>query len=50
MLPIQIFNWISQSREEFHDLAAAAIVVLLADPAADELRRHLPPQPYQKRW
>ena len=29
MLPIQIFNWISQSREEFHVLAAAAIVVLL---------------------
>jgi phosphate transport system permease protein len=29
VLPIQIFNWISQSREEFRVLAAAAIVVLL---------------------
>ncbi|MFJ8113193.1 phosphate ABC transporter permease PstA [Streptomyces sp. NPDC096132] len=28
--PIQIFNWISQSRAEFVSLAAAAIVVLLA--------------------
>jgi phosphate transport system permease protein len=29
VLPIQIFNWISQSRSEFHVLAYAAIVVLL---------------------
>jgi phosphate transport system permease protein len=29
VLPIQIFNWISQSRDEFRTLAAAAIVVLL---------------------
>jgi phosphate transport system permease protein len=29
-LPIQIFNWISRSQEEFKVLAAAAIVVLLA--------------------
>ncbi|MFE9642819.1 phosphate ABC transporter permease PstA [Streptomyces sp. NPDC006365] len=29
VLPIQIFNWISQSRAEFTALAAAAIVVLL---------------------
>ncbi|MDQ3934722.1 MAG: phosphate ABC transporter permease PstA [Actinomycetota bacterium] len=28
-LPVQIFNWISRSQEEFHVLAAAAIVVLL---------------------
>jgi phosphate transport system permease protein len=28
-LPIQIFNWISQPREEFHQLAAAGIVLLL---------------------
>jgi phosphate transport system permease protein len=28
-LPIQIFNWISRPQEEFHVLAAAAIVVLL---------------------
>jgi phosphate transport system permease protein len=29
-LPIQIFNWVSRPQEEFHVLAAAAIVVLLA--------------------
>lgn len=28
-LPIQIFNWTSRPQKEFHDLAAAAIVVLL---------------------
>jgi phosphate transport system permease protein len=28
-LPIQIFNWISQPQEEFHQLAAAGIVLLL---------------------
>jgi phosphate transport system permease protein len=30
VLPIQIFNWISRSQEEFHVLAAAAIVLMLA--------------------
>jgi len=29
-LPIQIYNWISRPQEEFHQLAAAAIIVLLA--------------------
>jgi phosphate transport system permease protein len=29
VLPIQIFNWVSLPQEEFHDLAAAGIVVLL---------------------
>lgn len=29
VLPIQIFNWISQSRAEFVSLAAAAIVILM---------------------
>ena len=28
-LPIQIFNWVSRPQEEFHELAAAAIIVLL---------------------
>jgi phosphate transport system permease protein len=28
-LPIQIFNWVSRPQEDFHALAAAAIVVLL---------------------
>jgi phosphate transport system permease protein len=30
VLPIQIFNWTSKPQAEFHDLAAAAIIVLLA--------------------
>ncbi len=30
VLPIQIYNWASDYRREFHDLAAGAIVVLLA--------------------
>ncbi|MET9953647.1 phosphate ABC transporter permease PstA [Streptomyces sp. NPDC006339] len=29
VLPVQIYNWISQSRTEFHHLAAAAIILLL---------------------
>ncbi|SEG91746.1 phosphate transport system permease protein [Nonomuraea solani] len=29
VLPIQIYGWISQSRESFHDLSSAAIVLLL---------------------
>ncbi|MDT8398310.1 MAG: phosphate ABC transporter permease PstA [Pseudomonadales bacterium] len=28
-LPIQIYNWVSRPQEEFHQLAAAAIIVLL---------------------
>ncbi len=28
-LPIQIFNWVSRPQQEFHGLAAAAIIVLL---------------------
>jgi phosphate transport system permease protein len=28
-LPIQIFNWVSRPQQEFHELAAAGIVVLL---------------------
>lgn len=29
VLPIQIFNWVSRPKEEFHQLAAAGIIVLL---------------------
>jgi phosphate transport system permease protein len=29
VLPIQVYGWISQSREAFHDLSSAAIVLLL---------------------
>lgn len=50
VLPIQIFGWISQSREEFHHLAAAGIVILLAillimNAAAIWLRNR-----FSKRW
>jgi len=30
VLPIQIFNWASRPQDEFHQIAAAAIIVLLA--------------------
>lgn len=30
VLPIQIFNWISKPQEDFHDVAAAGIILLLA--------------------
>lgn len=30
VLPLQIYNWISRPQDEFHQLAAAAIIVLLA--------------------
>ena len=29
VLPIQIFNWVSKPQQEFHDLAACAIIILL---------------------
>jgi len=50
VLPIQIYDWIRQSRAEFQVLASAAIVVLLAilllmNSAAIYIRNR-----YQKRW
>ncbi|MBA2950703.1 phosphate ABC transporter permease PstA [Streptomyces himalayensis] len=50
VLPIQIFNWISQSRAEFTALASAAIVILLVillamNSLAIWLRNH-----YSRRW
>lgn len=30
VLPIQIYNWVSRPQREFHDIAAAGIIVLLA--------------------
>jgi phosphate transport system permease protein len=49
-LPIQIFNWVSRPQEEFHLLAAAAIIVLLGllltmNAFAIWLRNR-----YQRRW
>jgi phosphate transport system permease protein len=29
VLPIQIFNWVSRPQQDFQDLAAAGIIVLL---------------------
>jgi phosphate transport system permease protein len=50
VLPIQIFNWISLPQKEFHDIAAAGIVVLLGvllamNSAAIFLRNRL-----QRKW
>jgi phosphate transport system permease protein len=50
VLPIQIFNWIQRPQEEFHLLAAAGIIVLLAilltmNAFAIWLRNR-----YQRRW
>jgi phosphate transport system permease protein len=50
VLPIQIFNWISRPQEEFHVLAAGAIVVLLGillamNAGAIYLRNR-----YQRKW
>jgi len=30
VLPIQIYSWVSQPKQEFHELAASGIIVLLA--------------------
>jgi phosphate transport system permease protein len=50
VLPIQIFNWVREPNAEFHTLASAAIVILLAillamNSLAIWLRNR-----YQKRW
>jgi phosphate transport system permease protein len=50
VLPLQIFNWISQPQEEFKDLAAAGMIVLLGillllNAVAIWLRNR-----YEKKW
>lgn len=50
VMPIQIYNWTSQSREEFHTLAAALcvlllVVLLIMNGVAIFLRNR-----YQRRW
>jgi phosphate transport system permease protein len=50
VLPIQIYDWIRQSREEFQVLAAAAIVVLLAILLAMNSLAIYIRNRYQKRW
>lgn len=50
VLPIQIYNWISQSRDEFQPLASAAIVVLLAMLLVMNSLAILLRNKFQKRW
>ncbi|MEU7579770.1 phosphate ABC transporter permease PstA [Streptomyces sp. NPDC041068] len=50
VLPIQIFNWTSQSREEFAALAAAAIVALLVLLLAMNSLAIFIRNKYGKRW
>ncbi|KWW98603.1 Phosphate ABC transporter [Carbonactinospora thermoautotrophica] len=50
VLPIQIYNWISQSRAEFTTLASAAIVVLLVILLAMNSVAILLRNRFQKRW
>ncbi|MGH8868583.1 MAG: phosphate ABC transporter permease PstA, partial [Actinomycetes bacterium] len=50
VLPIQIFGWISQSREEFQVLAAAAIVVMLVILLAMNSLAIFVRNRYQRRW
>jgi phosphate transport system permease protein len=50
VLPIQIYNWIAQSRGEFTVLAAAGIVVLLAILLAMNSVAIFIRNRYQKRW
>ena len=48
VLPLQIFNWISQPQEEFKDLAAAGMIVLLAILLVLERGRDLASQQVRK--
>ena len=50
VLPIQIYNWIIQSRDEFQPLASAAIVVLLIMLLVMNSLAILLRNKFQKRW
>ena len=50
VLPIQIFNWISRPQEEFHQLAAAGIIVLLVVLLSFNLAAILLRNRYMKRF
>lgn len=50
VMPIQIYNWISQSRDEFHVLAAALCVLLLIILLAMNAIAIFLRNKYQKRW
>jgi phosphate transport system permease protein len=49
-LPIQIFNWAQQPQAEFHHVASAAIIVMLALLLAMNAVAILIRNRYQKRW
>jgi phosphate transport system permease protein len=49
-LPIQIFNWAQQPQAEFHQVASAAIIVMLALLLAMNAVAILIRNRYQKRW
>ena len=49
-MPIQIFGWAQQSQQEFRDLAAAAIIVLLAMLLAMNALAIIIRNRYQRRW
>ncbi|HEX7291933.1 MAG TPA: phosphate ABC transporter permease PstA [Conexibacter sp.] len=50
VLPIQIFNWISRPQEEFHVLAAAAIMILLVLLVAMNAAAIFLRNKYQRKW
>lgn len=50
VLPIQIFNWISRPQREFHEVAAAGIIVLLIVLLVLNATAILLRNKYQRRW
>ena len=50
VLPIQIFSWAQQPQAEFHQVASAAIIVMLALLLAMNAVAILIRNRYQKRW
>ncbi len=50
VLPIQIFNWTSRPQREFHEVAAAGIIVLLIVLLALNATAILLRNKYQRRW
>jgi phosphate transport system permease protein len=49
-LPVQVFEWISRPQEEFHELAAAGILVLMAVLVAMNLAAIWLRTRYESRW
>jgi phosphate transport system permease protein len=49
-MPLQIFNWATQSREEFHQLAAAGILVLMGTLVVLNLTAIIIRNRFTRRW